>query len=177
MRLERNPKDNYQSLSDEDLAEVMKEFTKRGFRAWLDGVSGEAHHKKFIAFEGENLPNIFILKRKDGTPTNSLMIDPLTPKELMRFRTIPNGNSPYFCHSNTGFPKLSENVKTSEYLRVLFHSEEEVGEILDNLIEIKRGTVPESYSKTSKGKTGTAGSVSPLQDSPASPTNMNGIPG
>lgn len=168
MRLERNPKDNYQFLSDEDLAEVMKEFTKRGFRAWLDESSGESHHKKFIALGGKNLPDIFILKRKDGTPTNSLMIHPLTPKELMRFRTIPNGNSPYFCHSNTGFPKLSENVKTSEYLRVLFHSEEELGEILDNLIEIKRGAISESYSETSKGKTGTAESVSPLQDSPAS---------
>ncbi len=168
MRLERNPNGDYQFLSDKDLAKAKKEFTRRGFRERINKVSGKAHHEKFIAFEGENLPNIFILKRKDGTPTNSLMIHPLTPKELMRFRTIPNGNSPYFCHSNTGFPKLSENVTTSEYLRVLFHSEEELGEILNNLIEIKRGTVPESYSETSKGKIGTAESVSPLQDSPAS---------
>ena len=57
---------------------------------------------------------------------------------------------------------------TSAYFRALFHSELELGRILDNLIEIERGETPEAFSEAPRGKTGKAESVGFLPDSPAS---------
>lgn len=168
MRLEPKPNGKYQALSDEDYADVMKEFTKRGYRTLRPKPGKKDRNQKVILFTGENLPNVLILKNNMQRSTNSLMIHPLTPTDRMNFPTVPNGSDPYYHNDDTGFPVVPEYKPTRAYFRALFHSEQELGRILDNLIEIERGETPESCTETPRGKTGTAESVSPLQDSPAS---------
>ncbi len=168
MRLEPKPNGKYQALSDEDYADVMKEFTKRGYQTTEPKPGMEVANKKVIPFTGENLPKVLILRNTAQRPTNSLMIHPLTPTDRMRFSTVPNKSEPYFYNADAGFPIIPGRNPTSAYFRALFHSEQELGKILDNLIEIEIGATPESCSEAPRGKTGTAESVSSLQDSPSS---------
>lgn len=168
MRLEPKSNRKYQPLSDEDFANVMKEFTKRGYQTLEPKPGMKVFNKKVIPFTGENLPKILILRNASQRPTNSLMIHPLTPTDHMKFSTVSNKGEPYFYNADAGFPILPGRNPTSAYFRALFHSELELGRILDNLIEIERGETPESFSEAPRGKTGKAESVGFLPDSPAS---------
>lgn len=152
MRLEPKSNRKYQPLSDEDFANVMKEFTKRGYQTPEPKPGMKVFNKKVIPFTGENLPKILILRNASQRPTNSLMIHPLTPTDHMKFSTVSNKGEPYFYNADAGFPILPGRNPTSAYFRALFHSELELGRILDNLIEIERGETPESFSEAPEEK-------------------------
>lgn len=106
MRLEPKSNRKYQPLSDEDFANVMKEFTKRGYQTPEPKPGMKVFNKKVIPFTGENLPKILILRNASQRPTNSLMIHPLTPTDHMKFSTVSNKGEPYFYNADAGFPIL-----------------------------------------------------------------------
>lgn len=125
-------KENLRSLSPQEFELAINEFTKRNFcdpRYVKGNVKKKVYH-----FSGENLPHVFVLRHKDDGPaTNSLMIHPLTPSHLLQFPLAENGRR--FKNSNVSpFPVLSG--KSANYYRVIFNSPQELGAILDNLIQI-----------------------------------------
>ena len=130
-------------LKEKEFDSVIQEFTKRYYcdpRYVVGGFTKKVYH-----FFGKNLPDIFILRHKDGSAQNSLMIHPQTPLHLISFELVDNNR--LFGHSNVSpFPKIAGG--SPNYYRALFGSPLELGKILDNLIEIGIDQYEEINSST-----------------------------
>lgn len=137
MRVNKNKKnDQGATLTSEELEGVIKEFTKRHYRDPRGAKLGrrELTKAKVYQFSGDNLPDIFLERSKNRGPAKkSLFIHPLTPPDLFRF-PLEEDNRRYIHSNLSPFPVI--DGQSANAYKVKFHTLKELGEILDNLLEI-----------------------------------------